>query len=154
MVDGPEAGELGGVNRSGSPYPDASGPRDPASSFGACLAGEDAGAGVEAGKAEVGTERLSLITNLGHRGSSLNHGQVSQGTPFTMSRAAADTLSERILESAPQRHLTGAKAVSWGDLPRKDQLIVITLARLSEPLVQTSLQVGYPIFIMTVFINC
>ncbi|KAK1828184.1 major facilitator superfamily domain-containing protein [Podospora conica] len=30
--------------------------------------------------------------------------------------------------------------VSWRDLPRKDQLIVITLARLSEPLVQTSLQ--------------
>lgn len=33
-----------------------------------------------------------------------------------------------------------AKTVSWRDLPRKDQLIVITLARLSEPLVQTSLQ--------------
>ncbi|KAK3401654.1 major facilitator superfamily domain-containing protein [Sordaria brevicollis] len=58
-----------------------------------------------------------------------------------MSRsAAADTVSERTLESAPRQQLTGAKAVSWGDLPRKDQLIVITLARLSEPLVQTSLQ--------------
>ena len=32
-------------------------------------------------------------------------------------------------------------AVSWRDLPRKKQLVVITLARLSEPLVQTSLQV-------------
>ncbi|KAF4125750.1 Major Facilitator Superfamily [Geosmithia morbida] len=32
------------------------------------------------------------------------------------------------------------ESVSWGDLPRKDQLVVITLARLSEPLVQTSLQ--------------
>ncbi|KAH8878627.1 MFS general substrate transporter [Thozetella sp. PMI_491] len=32
------------------------------------------------------------------------------------------------------------KPVSWMDLPRKDQLIVITLTRLSEPLVQTSLQ--------------
>ncbi|KAI1331762.1 MFS general substrate transporter [Xylariaceae sp. FL0255] len=30
--------------------------------------------------------------------------------------------------------------VSWKDLPRKDQLLVITLARLSEPLTQTSLQ--------------
>lgn len=30
--------------------------------------------------------------------------------------------------------------VGWKDLPRKHQLIVITLARLSEPLVQTSLQ--------------
>ncbi|KAK4164454.1 major facilitator superfamily domain-containing protein [Cladorrhinum sp. PSN259] len=34
----------------------------------------------------------------------------------------------------------GAKPVSWSDLPRKDQLIAITLTRLSEPLVQTSLQ--------------
>lgn len=30
--------------------------------------------------------------------------------------------------------------VSWNDLPRKQQLVVITLTRLSEPLVQTSLQ--------------
>lgn len=36
-------------------------------------------------------------------------------------------------------------AVGWRDLPRKRQLIVITLARLSEPLVQTSLQVCHPI---------
>jgi hypothetical protein len=33
------------------------------------------------------------------------------------------------------------KPVAWKDLPRKDQLIIITLARLSEPIVQTSLQV-------------
>ena len=32
-------------------------------------------------------------------------------------------------------------AVGWRDLPQKKQLVVITLARLSEPLVQTSLQV-------------
>lgn len=31
--------------------------------------------------------------------------------------------------------------VAWKDLPRKKQLIIITLARMSEPLVQTSLQV-------------
>ncbi|TKX26645.1 MFS transporter-like protein 11 [Elsinoe australis] len=30
--------------------------------------------------------------------------------------------------------------VSWSSLPRKDQLILLTLARLSEPLTQTSLQ--------------
>lgn len=34
--------------------------------------------------------------------------------------------------------------VGWRDLPQKRQLIVITLARLSEPLVQTSLQVSSP----------
>lgn len=32
------------------------------------------------------------------------------------------------------------KTVAWKDLPQKGQLIVITLVRLSEPLVQTSLQ--------------
>ncbi|KAI0144219.1 MFS general substrate transporter [Hypoxylon sp. NC0597] len=32
------------------------------------------------------------------------------------------------------------KVVAWKDLPKKKQLVVITLARLSEPLVQTSLQ--------------
>ncbi|KAH6899872.1 major facilitator superfamily domain-containing protein [Thelonectria olida] len=30
--------------------------------------------------------------------------------------------------------------VAWRDLPRKDQLFIITLARMSEPLVQSSLQ--------------
>lgn len=34
----------------------------------------------------------------------------------------------------------GERAVSWKDLPRKDQLFVITMTRLSEPLVQTSIQ--------------
>ncbi|GKT90728.1 LOW QUALITY PROTEIN: major facilitator superfamily transporter [Colletotrichum tofieldiae] len=33
------------------------------------------------------------------------------------------------------------KPVAWRDLPKKQQLLVITLTRLSEPLVQTSLQV-------------
>lgn len=37
--------------------------------------------------------------------------------------------------------------VTWMSLPCKKQLIVLTLARLSEPLVQTSLQVcQFPIF--------
>ncbi|KAL7896588.1 major facilitator superfamily domain-containing protein [Trichoderma sp. SZMC 28014] len=32
------------------------------------------------------------------------------------------------------------RPVSWSELPRKDQLFIITMARMSEPLVQTSLQ--------------
>ncbi|KAK0707600.1 major facilitator superfamily domain-containing protein [Lasiosphaeris hirsuta] len=40
----------------------------------------------------------------------------------------------------PSRAAGDATTVSWMDLPRKDQLVVLTLARLSEPLVQTSLQ--------------
>lgn len=45
------------------------------------------------------------------------------------------------VEPAPQQD--EKKPVAWSDLPRKDQLIIITIARLSEPLVQTSLQVSY-----------
>lgn len=36
------------------------------------------------------------------------------------------------------------RPVAWRDLPQKQQLLVITLTRLSEPLVQTSLQVCTP----------
>jgi hypothetical protein len=42
---------------------------------------------------------------------------------------------EDIITPRPSR-----RTASWKDLPRKDQLLVITLARLSEPLVQTSIQ--------------
>jgi len=35
------------------------------------------------------------------------------------------------------------EAVTWMSLPHKSQLAVLTLSRLSEPLVQTSLQVSY-----------
>jgi hypothetical protein len=34
--------------------------------------------------------------------------------------------------------------VTWASLPHRRQLIILTLARLSEPLVQTSLQVSTP----------
>ena len=34
------------------------------------------------------------------------------------------------------------EAVTWMSLPHKSQLAVLTMARLSEPLVQTSLQVN------------
>lgn len=32
--------------------------------------------------------------------------------------------------------------VTWKSLPKRSQLVILTLARLSEPLVQTSLQVS------------
>lgn len=38
-----------------------------------------------------------------------------------------------------QTHATKEPPISWRELPRKDQLFIITLARLSEPLTQTSL---------------
>lgn len=48
------------------------------------------------------------------------------------------------ISHGPARKSKHMDAVGWRDLPRKRQLVVITLARLSEPLVQTSLQVCLP----------
>ncbi|KAL7799022.1 major facilitator superfamily domain-containing protein [Trichoderma ceciliae] len=43
--------------------------------------------------------------------------------------------------TAPSRGRRDSKRpISWSELPRKDQLFIITMARMSEPLVQTSLQ--------------
>jgi hypothetical protein len=57
-----------------------------------------------------------------------------------------DSASEDEDNILPQSRETGnekSKApVAWKDLPQRPQLIIITLARLSEPLVQTSLQVS------------
>lgn len=56
-----------------------------------------------------------------------------------------DTLTDH--EDDPERSLhetkeeDSKKPIAWRDLPQKRQLTIITLARLSEPLVQTSLQV-------------
>jgi CRISPR/Cas system-associated endoribonuclease Cas2 len=36
--------------------------------------------------------------------------------------------------------------VGWRDLPNKTQLAILTVARLSEPLVQTSLRVSLPLY--------
>jgi hypothetical protein len=55
--------------------------------------------------------------------------------------AVADALQGR--GSPPTEPKWRTDAVGWRDLPRKKQLVVITLARLSEPLVQTSLQVRH-----------
>lgn len=43
------------------------------------------------------------------------------------------------IDDSEQAEAAKEKPISWRALPRKDQLFVITLARLSEPLTQTSL---------------
>ena len=43
------------------------------------------------------------------------------------------------VDDTEQAEAAKEKPISWRSLPRKDQLFVITLARLSEPLTQTSL---------------
>lgn len=49
-----------------------------------------------------------------------------------------DEIDEPLQEQAPKPEKP--KQISWSALPRKDQLAILTLARLSEPLTQTSLQ--------------
>jgi hypothetical protein len=43
------------------------------------------------------------------------------------------------VDETEQVEATKEKPISWRSLPRKDQLFILTLARLSEPLTQTSL---------------
>lgn len=64
-------------------------------------------------------------------------GRGRSGGPGGVSANSAGDLPPQITEEPPVRPRVTA---SWSDLPRKDQLVVITLARLSEPLVQTSIQ--------------
>lgn len=52
--------------------------------------------------------------------------------------AVADSLTDT--HPTVDSQMEQKETVSWKDLPQKKQLVVITLTRLSEPLVQTSLQ--------------
>ncbi|KAL0261476.1 hypothetical protein SLS55_002906 [Diplodia seriata] len=45
-----------------------------------------------------------------------------------------------LIDEDEQAERTKDQPVTWSSLPRKDQLVILTLARLSEPLTQTSLQ--------------
>ncbi|KAI0912052.1 major facilitator superfamily domain-containing protein [Ustulina deusta] len=71
-------------------------------------------------------------------------GQAHVGATACPSALHVETGSDVLADHEAQRphQLSGPSqsVVAWKDLPRKDQLLVITLARLSEPLTQTSLQ--------------
>lgn len=77
-------------------------------------------------------------------------GRAQQSESVEVERVSHETTVSDEIDSPPadreagrdERNDGGKKPVAWKDLPRKDQLIIITLARLSEPLVQTSLQVS------------
>ncbi|KAL7936984.1 major facilitator superfamily domain-containing protein [Trichoderma chlorosporum] len=60
--------------------------------------------------------------------SSLDHGSVGSHE------------EDNVLPSHVEDQSDSKKPVPWSELPRKDQLFIITMARMSEPLVQTSLQ--------------
>ena len=59
-------------------------------------------------------------------------------TPSSIEHQASFTDKDEAPPTSPAA--TKAKPVAWSDLPNKQQLAILTLARLSEPLTQTSLQ--------------
>ncbi|KAK2046020.1 major facilitator superfamily transporter [Colletotrichum somersetense] len=64
----------------------------------------------------------------------------ADGTLMADVGVANAPLSSSALLPPPPVKPDKPKPVAWRDLPKKQQLLVITLTRLSEPLVQTSLQ--------------
>ncbi|KAF2716834.1 MFS general substrate transporter, partial [Polychaeton citri CBS 116435] len=58
----------------------------------------------------------------------------------TLTSAHEDEAASTLVAGVSQEATTKDKPVSWSQLPRKDQLAILTLARLSEPLAATSLQ--------------
>lgn len=76
----------------------------------------------------------------------------SHGTPVEDPKHFNDDATESCHESQEneESYTTNDKPVSWRSLPRKDQLFVLTLARLAEPLVQTSLS-SYVFFMLKSF---
>lgn len=63
--------------------------------------------------------------------------------PLRIHPSPSPTLDTEQQQQQPQPNSKDndpSKPVAWRDLPRKKQLAIITIARLSEPLVQTSLQ--------------
>lgn len=94
---------------------------------------------------DAGNSSLPVLSNSGHVTTSSSQDQSSPGLARLSSSSFSSTPSSSSRmgseRASPDSRRGGAKSVSWGDLPKKQQLVVLTLARLSEPLVQTSLQV-------------
>lgn len=74
-------------------------------------------------------------------GAAAGGGRLGVPDPPQDSTGSTSTGTDRGRNGQNQKRDDSSATVGWGDLPQKKQLIVITLARLSEPLVQTSLQV-------------
>lgn len=70
-------------------------------------------------------------------------GALSNGTRLAaLDHAEAVAGGGVVVDKAPENEKVKEEAVTWMSLPHKKQLAVLTMARFSEPLVQTSLQVS------------
>ena len=68
-----------------------------------------------------------------------NLASITDATPVTVVKASIGSTPDPPPPPPPPQR-GKEKAVRWRDLPKKGQLAILTLARLSEPLTQTSLQ--------------
>lgn len=99
---------------------------------------------IEDGSHAFGTDSETEVTRLlGAEetpvdGREAGHLPRHEGVVSGQAATVAQTPTELRPASEPQKK--EKETVSWKDLPQKKQLVVITLTRLSEPLVQTSLQ--------------
>ena len=76
-----------------------------------------------------------------------SHSVKSQSQPSYDSERRSSFASEDedpLLLEVPSRIEEKENPVTWMGLPRKSQLAILTLARLSEPLVQSGLRVSVP----------
>lgn len=98
---------------------------------------------------DSGSEKsLSDVDDAVHRDENGEDATLAAGVAGAFSPGISrSTTPVPTLELREREHEQKPKdVVAWSDLPEKAQLIVITLARLSEPLTQTSLQVSHPRF--------
>jgi hypothetical protein len=89
--------------------------------------------------AEGASEKESFLRDV-----SLDHDGSSSSAGSDTPRATKFLQAPLEMTAAKKGGQKAGKVVRWRDLPRKGQLTVLTLARLSEPLVQTSIQVRLP----------
>lgn len=85
----------------------------------------------------IGSERSSSNLDLVRRGGNGHDATLAGRRSPAVYRASSASPSRLEIPKQEPRD-----AVAWMDLPEKAQLIVITLARLSEPLTQSSIQVS------------
>jgi hypothetical protein len=91
----------------------------------------------------LGQHSTSIRARTHNRGvteSSAFHGERSGRSPNLIIQTNAESgTALPLVDDTEQTEAAKEKPVTWLSLPRKDQLAVLTLARLSEPLTQTSL---------------
>jgi hypothetical protein len=70
---------------------------------------------------------------------------VGESSQARLNRLSVDEDADNALRidvPAQQKTILAEKAVTWMSLPHKDQLAILTFARVSEPLVQSSIRVS------------